>query len=222
MALDPQLTIIRTRDVGADFYDEVLSRVQQDPNRPSGTMFHFSGTFEGEFFSVSAYRDPEESAAMFNDVTGPQLANIVGEAGGGPDISRDEFAITSYTIHDDEDLQGMHIVKPGAFLAVLVSTPELTGEVYRDVTSVADFPGNWPDGLVIHVAGAFGNHWGVFDVWRGDADLASFYGGRIAPAVKAVAPENADVAQNPSAIVLHSLYINSNIFDNEREFLREK
>jgi len=220
--LDPQLTIIRTRDAGADFYDSVIDRVRGSLDDSGGVMFHFSGTYADEFFSVSAYSNRDSAADMFAAVTGPQLEEVVQEAGGGPDISRDEFEIFGFAVHDDEELQDFRFTQPDEFVAVFVTNPEITNDRYLATTAAADFPNVWPAGLVIHVAASIGNHMGVFDVWHADADMASFYGDRIAPAIRKASPEvTSSVEQNPSAIELHSLYINSSSFEENRNYLRE-
>lgn len=223
MTLDPQLTIIRSHDAGADFYDFMLTRMRSSISPPEGLMFHFSGNYGKEFFSVSAYRDVETSMVFFSEFTGPEFAAAVLEAGGGPDISRDEFLIVSYAIHDDEGLQGFTFTDPGEFIAVLITDPDITLDRYIASREIARFPREWPAGLVVHVAGEFGKHLGVFDIWHADADLAAFYGERLAPAISKVAPEiDSTVEKRPSAIVLHSLYLNSSSFEGTREYLRWK
>src|SRR5436853_168372 len=114
MTLDPQLTIIRTREAGAEFYDDVVGRIR----------------------------------------------------------------------------------RPG---------PNITPERYLASTKVANFPADWPEGMVIHVVGVFGSHLGVFDLWRSSADRSEFYGERITSAVTEATDIDPMVGDNPSAIELHSL-----------------
>jgi hypothetical protein len=158
---------------------------------------------------------------MFTESTGPDFAEIVRETGGGPDLSRDEFEIFSFAVHADDELQGFRFTDPGEFVAVLVTNPDITPERYALTTAAADFPDKWPEGLVIHVAGMFGNHMGVFDVWHGDANMGAFYVDRLAPAIHKLTPEvTTSIDQNPSAIELHSLYINRGSFEGTPEYRR--
>jgi hypothetical protein len=222
MTLDPQLTIIRTRDAGAEFYDDVVARIRGTGTSSPGMMFHFSGSYLDEFFAVSAYKNQAASTEMFAEFTGPHFASAVGAGGGGPDIARDEFEIFSFAIRGDEDLQGFRFTEPGEFVAVLVTNPDITPESYLATTEVANFPADWPEGMVIHVVSVFGNHLGVFDLWRANADRSEFYGGRITSAIAEATELDPAVGDNPSAIELHSLYIDSGSFEGHREYLREE
>jgi hypothetical protein len=223
MTLDPQLTIIRTREAGADFYDAVMRRVKAQPDQPSGVMFHFTGTFNDEFFAVTAYRDPADSESMFSDFTSPEVANVISETGRGPNISRDEYEITRYAVNDVEELEGFRITRPGEFVAVLITQEGITRERYITTTQLARFPEEWPVGMVIHVAGVFGTEWGVFDVWRADADMAAFYGGKIAPALAELRPGVSKILEPvPAALELHSLYVDDSAFKGAYEYLREE
>jgi hypothetical protein len=221
VTLDPKLTVVRSRDIGAEFYDSVMRRMSRN-NLPSGVMFHFSGTFEDQFFAVSAYPDQARSTTMFADSTSPQIANEIGAYGGGPDISRDEFDIVRYVINTDHDLQGFRFAKPGEFAAVLVTEDTLTRERYLATSRRIGFPEEWPDGLIIHVAGSVGDHLAIFDLWRASGNIASFYGQKVGPALLELYPEvNPAATQSPGAIAVHSLYINESNFSGQRDYLRE-
>jgi hypothetical protein len=160
---------------------------------------------------------------MFSEFTSPEVANVISETGRGPNISRDEFVITSYAVRADEELNGFRITQPGEFIAVLFTRQEITRERYVNTTRRARFPEDWPEGMIIHVAGMFGAEWGVFDVWRAGSDMESFYGGRIAPAVAAMHPEvSTNVDPNPAALELHSLYIDRQALRDAREYLRDE
>lgn len=225
-ALDPRLTIVRSHDAGAEFYDAVVNRINAQPevrDEDNGVMFHFSGNHGDEFFVVSAYRDPEVASSMFAEFTSPQVANVISETSSAADISRDEFEITSYAVNDDENLQGFRFTKPGEFVAVLVTDEAIQRERYIQTTRRARFPEEWPEGLVIHVAGMFGSHWGVFDLWRADADIEGFYSERIEPAVKALYPDLVVTGlDRPQAIAVHSLHIDRTQFSDAAEYLREE
>ena len=46
--------------------------------------------------------------------------------------------------------------------------------------------GNWPQGIVSHVAGATGDGWVVVDVWESRQQFDSFFETRLKPAFEAV------------------------------------
>ncbi|MGH2906541.1 MAG: hypothetical protein ACRDKI_07195 [Solirubrobacterales bacterium] len=200
-----------------------MQGIAERPENPGGVMFHFSGAFEDEFFSVTAYRDGQSSAQMFADYTGPEVESAIRTSGERADINRLEFPITRYAVRDDEDLQGYSRKEPGEMVAVYATAATFSRERYLKITGEAGFPDDWPEGLVIHVAGEFGNRWGIFDVWHADSDLLSFYRDRIEAAVATVAKDiEGGVMDQPKSIALHSLYVNRGTFEDIREYLREE
>jgi hypothetical protein len=223
--LDPQLTVIRTREAGADFYDSVIGRMRarSEFGAAGNSMFHFSGTFEDEFFSVTAYREPADSEAMFSEFTIHGIEDTLRAGSVRPDLTRREFSIIAYAVRDDADLQGYRITESGDFVAVLVTDPTLQPDRYRRTTKAMNFPKTWPEGQVIHVACDFGGQLGVFDIWRGDADRNKYYGEVLTPAISAL-DEDIDpgLTTVPLAIDLHSLYINRGTFEDAPDFLRQE
>jgi hypothetical protein len=222
MQFDPRLTIIRSKEVGTDFYDGVVKRIVSRPQQPNGLLFHFSGTFEDELFVVSVYRDLESATDTFADYTAPEIANEIRASGMARDVARHEFPVESLAIGDVDEFSGFRFTEPGEFRALLFLDESLHRDTYLNTTGTANFPDDWPSGLLFHVAGLVGDRWGIFDVWRGNIDPAPFYRDRIEAAIRARVPSvSPTVGERRHWIELHSLSVDLTEIGDNRRFLRE-
>jgi hypothetical protein len=221
--IDPRLTIIRSREIGEQFYDGVVSRIVAKPQQPSGVLFHFSGSFEDEFFVVSVYRDFESATETFAEFTGPEIENEVKAGGSGKDVARHEFPVASLAIGEIDQYAGFRWTEPGEFRASMFLDDALHRQTYLAASAAANFPDEWPEGMLFHVAGLFGDRWGVIDIWRGDADPTPFYRDRIEVSVRSAAPElSPSVVSDRHWIELHTLSVDPEEIGQNKRYLRDR
>lgn len=164
MIEQPQLAVIRTDAVGADFYDRVMDRIAGRQRRPRGIAVHFAGSNADELFVVTIYRDIEAQAGMFTDFSGPEIINELHESDTRADLSRDEYTLERLWIAESlGPISERPVAKP--MFACLLLDGQMTSAAYEASVEDSRTSGNWPEGLQLHAAFRRGQHLGFVELW---------------------------------------------------------
>ncbi len=79
-------------------------------------------------------------------------------------------------------------------------------DFYDAVCEKANFPGDWPDGLLYHAAGPTGGGMRITDQWQSVEQFQQFMEGKIQPALQAVLSQRGTGPTGPPRTTIFEIH----------------
>lgn len=218
MPLTPHLTLIRTAEIDLDVYSEIAKRIGTKAGDLRGILLHFAGRAGGELFVVTAYRDASSMREVFNMVSGPAIAEAASAAGRSLDVTHHELKIERLWAADGLEPMGeQNLTEP--HFAFVFNDPRMTREIYEQTVDAANFPEQWPSGLMTHLLSSQGSSHAIIDIWNDQEAAEAHYAKTIVPnASKSAGVEDPQELAGDNRINLRSLSINLTADDPMRRY----
>ncbi|MGH2906540.1 MAG: hypothetical protein ACRDKI_07190 [Solirubrobacterales bacterium] len=194
----------------ADFYNRIdFPRSMRD-----GNLAHVAGT-AGDQIIFSSVWDTEANAITAYQEMGPDIERTLKEVAPQARVERSSTGVYRFSIGDDADEFNNSIaVRNPECVGYLIDIPVHGKMAYDLVCNNMGFPAEWPEGLLMHVAGPSALGWRTFSMWRTVDDSLDFLEQRLMPGAVGVVreqglfPEIRPLEVKPFLFALNSRMLN--------------
>lgn len=205
------LVDFRLIDVSAGHLGDFYSRVDYPRKLDDGLLVHIGGVLDGsETVYLSVWRSDAEALASWNEKRADVEA-VLADAPPNAEIHRRSSKLHRIYLGDDVQEFAANVAdrKPDC-VGFVIDLPETSPATYELLCERMNFPVEWPEGLLVHLAGPVDDKLRIVSVWRRVEDSRNYFASRLIPASVEIAREFGLFPEiRPVGLRVHMLALNN-------------
>lgn len=206
----------RLSGVDIDQIDRYFEQVGFPRRMPAGNFAHLAGQLDDELVLIGLWSSERAARQTFATVR-PRIDAIMAEAGPRASIDRQSHPAYRFLLGEEigDFREGRAQADPNC-VGYVIDLPTTDSHAYHLICDHMDFPRDYPEGLLLHVAGHVGDVWRVISVWRHASQSREFFEKRLMPAAVEVVREHGVFPEiRPRELRVHLFAVNKRLV-NER------
>lgn len=215
IARDAVLVDYRLEAVSIEHLDEFYSRVGYPERIEPGLIAHIGGVIdEEETVYLSVWRRKDEAFESWQ-AKRSDIEAVLADAPREAQVTRRASDVHRLYVGDGlaEFREGIAGGEPDC-IGFVIDLPDVEVDAYDLICERMNFPEDWPDGLVLHVAGRVGDFLRVLSVWRRADQSRRFFENRLIPAsVEVVRNHGLFPEIRPRELRIHLIALNDMLLE---------
>lgn len=209
-----QTTLIdyRLRGLGVDQVDRYFEQIGFPRRMPAGNFAHLVGLLDGELVSIGLWSSERAARQMFAAMR-PRIDAIVAEAGPQASIDRQSHPAYRFLLGEEiSDFREDRAQTDPDCVGYVIDLPATDNRAYDLICEHMGFPADYPDGLLLHIAGQVDDVWRVISVWRKVTQSLEFFEQRLMPAAVDIVREHRVFPEiHPRELRVHLFAVNKRL-----------
>lgn len=205
----------RLESVSVEHLDQFYRRVGYRERLDPGLLAHVGGVIDQEeLVYLSVWRTEDEAMASWQ-AKRSDIEAVLADAPPDAQVTRRASGVHRLYLGDDllEFREGLADGDPDC-IGFVIDLPEVDDDSYDLMCRRMDFPGQWPDGLLMHVAGRVDDFFRVLSIWRRADQSRRFFEDRLIPASVDVAREHGLFPEiRPRELRVHLMALNNSLYE---------
>lgn len=192
-----------------DHYYELIGYPRQ---MPAANYVHLSGILDDEVVLIGLWSSDRKARTAYATAR-TNVRKVLDKAGPGAAVDRQSYPVRRFVLGDEIGDFRQDRARTGPDCAAyVIDLPATDGRAYDLICEQMNFPGDYPEGLMLHVAGRVDDVWRVISVWREARQSREFFERRLMPAaVEVVREHQVFPAIHPRELRVHLFAVNKRL-----------
>lgn len=215
VAREAILVDYRLESVSVEHLDQFYRRVGYRERLDDGLLAHVGGVIDGEeLVYLSVWRSESEAIASWQ-AKRSDIEAVLGDAPPDAQVTRRASEVHRLYLGDDllEFREGLADGDPDC-VGFVIDLPDMDDDSYDLICDRMRFPEEWPEGLLVHVAGQVDDFFRVLSIWRRADQSRRFFEDRLIPAAVDVARNHGLFPEiRPRELRVHLFALNNVLYE---------
>lgn len=186
----------RMSGVNIGHLEDFYTRTNFPESLGEGMMVHIGGVLDGTETVYLAVWNAADRAEASWQANRRHIEETLADAPPDAEITRRVDSMHRLYLGDElGEFRPENAKRKPDCVGIVIDLPKVDVETYELICDQMSFPDDWPDGLLLHFAGAVEDVLRIVSVWRRTRDARKFFADRLIPASVEVARDHGKFAE---------------------------